>query len=146
MKNRRIIMVVPASKGEEFDFIVRNYYTRRSGFSPSNELFPPADLFETDEEVVLVLDIGGVDPNKITLIYESNQLQISGAREDISNALHRNYYLMEIYYGPFHRVFDIPCLIEPNTIQAKYQSGILLVTMRKKGIKHEKPVVIEVGE
>ncbi|MCX7835871.1 MAG: Hsp20/alpha crystallin family protein [bacterium] len=146
MKGKRIIAVLPASKGDEFDFIVRNYYTQRGGFNAASELFPPADLFETEEEVILVLDVGGIDPSNISLIYDNNQLQIKGSREDTSNYIHRNYHLMEIYYGPFQRSFDIPCKIEPNTIHAKYQNGILLITMRKKGYKKEKPVVIEVGE
>lgn len=146
MKDKQIITLFGSTKNDEFDFLLRNYYTKRNAFGPTNELFPPADLFETEEEVILLLDLAGIDPTKVSLVYEDNQLHIAGMREDTCEYEKRTYHLMEIYYGPFTRTFDLPANIEPNSIRAKYNNGMLNISMKKKGIKPNEPVFIEVGE
>jgi HSP20 family protein len=72
---------------------------------------PAADLFETDDEVVIILDVANIEPRDMEISLKKDSIIIKGARHDTSTYKKRHYHKMEIDYGPFERTLDIPVTV-----------------------------------
>ncbi|MFC1555152.1 Hsp20/alpha crystallin family protein [candidate division KSB1 bacterium] len=99
---------------------------------PSDSKWLPAvDVFETDEELIIILDVACVDPKEIDLFIKRGHLVIRGIRNEISKDKKRHYHKMEIDYGPFERQIDIPIAVDPDNIRTKYHDGFLEIKLQK---------------
>lgn len=92
---------------------------------------PPLDIYETDREFIVKLEIPGVRKQDIKIGFSENVLTISGTRCDETMGGEMKYVQMEIAYGEFQRrvVFNTP--IDQNAITAKYSEGFLKVVLPK---------------
>lgn len=94
---------------------------------------PPADLYETDEALVIRVDIAGMDIRDLSLVLDRNSLSLTGTRREPAAEQRRQYHKMEVPYGPFERVFKLPCTVCSETPRADYKDGFLTVTLKKQG-------------
>jgi len=97
---------------------------------------PAADLFETKEEFVVTLEIGGMESKDFSINYYKGVLSINGYRagEEKEGSYHR----MEIPFGDFSNTVKIPGDVMAESIQAFYDNGFLTVTLPKlKAIRVE---------
>jgi len=106
---------------------------------------PRADIYETEDKVVLQLDIPGVKPDQIEIQSEKGMLSIKGERLFSGDVSGRQYYRIENMYGPFERYFEIPGTLDVNKIEAKYQEGVLTLTFPKTEEAKPKKIEIKVG-
>lgn len=107
-----------------------------AGFSPWQ---PQADIFESDTELMVYVEIPGVEPASIKLTIEPGQMRISGTR--VSEPLHvTRVHQLEIEYGRFSRHIPLPVAIDVNSAQTKYYNGFLVVCMAILKQKGEIPV------
>ncbi len=92
---------------------------------------PPLDVYETEKEFIVKLEIPGVKKEDINIGFSENLLTISGRRCDEALGEEIRYVQMEIAYGEFQRrvVFNTP--VDPNAIKAKYSEGFLKVVVPK---------------
>ncbi len=93
---------------------------------------PSLDMFETDDAVVVVLDLAGVDAEQTEVQAEPNRLVIRGVRRprpavDVGCA----YHTLEIPYGRFERTLRLPPGIDSDAAQANYRDGLLQITLPK---------------
>ena len=102
---------------------------------------PPVDIYETAENIVVLVEIAGMSRNNINVTMENDLLKISGIRPDYSPSTKMRLHQMEIDYGKFQRIVKISLPIDTNNISAKYREGFLQITLPK--IKLKQPVVIE---
>ncbi len=93
---------------------------------------PPTDIYRTDEHLIVRMEIAGIEPSKLTISYGQNILIIEGERKDEDNFLKEHYYLMEIHFGYFRVVINIPCEVEESKAYAKYKEGFLYVIFPRK--------------
>ena len=103
---------------------------------------PAADIYETDEELVVNLDLPGVDSKMVDVRVENNVLTIRGERPFDPKQNRENYHRVERSYGPFGRSFSLSTGVNPAKVRATYQSGILTIVMSKA--ESAKPRKIEV--
>ena len=103
---------------------------------------PRADIYETEDHVVLQLDVPGVNPETIDIQCEKGMLNIKGERLFGGNAPERKYYRVENLYGPFERYFAIRRTLDTNKVEAKYEEGVLTLTFPKT--EEAKPKKIEI--
>lgn len=91
---------------------------------------PPADCFLTDEphELVIVVELAGVDPDSITIAVEEKALTISGQRNR-PRVRGQVYQQAEIEYGPFERRIQIQHEVASDSATASYEAGILRITL-----------------
>lgn len=92
----------------------------------SRGAFPPVNVFQQDDDFVVVTEIPGVNKRDLELKVKENQLQISGKRgstygEGVS--LHRR----ERRTGSFDRTVSFPTEIDAQGVKAEYRDGILAV-------------------
>jgi HSP20 family protein len=103
---------------------------RSVGYAPASNWRPETDLYETADAYFVVLDVAGVDPDKLSVEMEGELLTMRGVRMEGSRA-GRRYHAMEIAAGPFERRVRIARPVEVSGITATYQRGILEVRLPK---------------
>ncbi|MBI5886993.1 MAG: Hsp20/alpha crystallin family protein [Deltaproteobacteria bacterium] len=102
---------------------------------PGATWFPPVDIYETDEQIILKAEIPGIDARHVTIEIEGNSLTLRGERKHAKNLKEENYHRMERFYGQFCRVFNLPMAVDKTAITAQFNDGVLKVTVPK--IKEE---------
>ena len=98
-----------------------------------NSISPVVDIYETDNDFILVANMPGVARRAVQVKLNDNTLVLFG-RIDYENAVNRKYILNENEIGNYFRKFKISDSIDVNKIEAKYDNGQLLLTLTK----HEK--------
>lgn len=97
-----------------------------------SEWIPAVDLYETDSSLFMVAALGGVDMNSIELTLNSRYLRLSGFRRSPANIERlKQYFQMEIEYGPFERIIRLPFDIDPERVHVNYTDGMLVIQMSR---------------
>ena len=92
---------------------------------------PAADIFESENELTVNLDLPGVDPNIVDIRVENNVLTIRGERQQFEEKQKENFHRVERSYGPFARAFTLSTSVDPEKIRANYKAGVLSITLPK---------------
>jgi HSP20 family protein len=103
---------------------------------PANSNVPPVNIYETNEAYWLELSVPGRKKELFTLNVEDNTLTVG--YEDTTSEEQKDTRIVrkEFAAGNFKRVFNLGEQIDTNEINAKYENGLLKVTLaRKKEIK-----------
>jgi HSP20 family protein len=121
---------------DELDFIFNTFYNhRRPVLMPVEKGWKPlTDVFETDEDVVVVIDIAGITVSDVKLTLSNNVLVIRGVRRERPSGEKRHYHKMEIAFGPFERKIDLPARIDPDRAVHRYIQGFLEIRLPKQPI------------
>ena len=90
---------------------------------------PPTDVYETDDCVVVKVEIAGMAEEDFTISLDGKRLIISGVRRDPAAKL--GYQQMEVLYGHFETEVHVARAIDEDRIEATYQSGFLNVRLPK---------------
>ena len=90
---------------------------------------PPTDVYETDDCVVVKVEIAGMEDEDFQISLDGKRLIISGIRRDPASKL--GYQQMEILYGHFETDVHLSRAIEEDRIEATYQNGFLVVRLPK---------------
>lgn len=107
---------------------------------------PQLDCFRTDDPpaFTVIVDIAGVDPERVNVSTAEGALVISGERRR-ADCEGRSYQQMEIEYGPFQRVLQLPADADPAGAEAAYESGLLRIDIPiAKPETRVRPVPIEI--
>jgi HSP20 family protein len=89
---------------------------------------PRVDIYETDQELVLLADLPGVRPEDVDLRYERGELILHGKVKPRDG---RTYLLNEYEVGDFYRAFTIHESIDHGHIAAEVKNGVLTVHLPK---------------
>jgi HSP20 family protein len=92
---------------------------------------PPVDIIEKDGNLILRVEVPGVDEKGIDLKLDGRVLTINGERKPESDA-NFTYRQVESYYGTFTRSFTLPDSADSDQIKAGYKSGVLTITIPQK--------------
>lgn len=95
---------------------------------------PPTDVFETDEKIVIRVEIAGMHDGDVSVSFDHHILSISGNRSEPSEK--KAYHQMEIHFGEFLSEVEILIAIEADKIKADYHDGFLNVSLPKSTPKH----------
>jgi HSP20 family molecular chaperone IbpA len=102
---------------------------------------PVCDVFGRDGDLVVHLEIPGIDPEKdVTIQVENDVLVIRGERSTKEEVDEKDFYRMESSYGSFERRLPIPEGVEEGAIVATYADGVLQVVIPGAAPKVEEPV------
>jgi HSP20 family protein len=94
---------------------------------------PPTDVYETDDSVVVVVEIAGLAEGDYTITLSGRNLLISGERRDPAERL--TYQQMEIRHGRFRTQVHLPWALEPQGQQASYINGFLKIILTKAQVR-----------
>jgi HSP20 family protein len=103
---------------------------------------PAMDIRETDEAYIVEADVPGLRRDDIQLEVADNVLTIKGERKDEKQEKEKNYHRVERHFGSFVRSVAIPGGIDSSKVSARFDSGVLTVTLPKP--EQSRPRRIEV--
>lgn len=98
---------------------------------PPASAWPPADLIETDEEVVLKVELPGVKEDRLEVSLSEGRLSIRGEKLEEEEWKERGTHYLERSYGLFHRTFSLPCEVDEDRASATFKAGVLTVRLPK---------------
>lgn len=90
---------------------------------------PNTDVYTADGNLVIKVELAGMHRDNLELAVEGSRLMISGQRPDGSRTSKCKFLVMEINYGHFEVVIDIPAGFDLGEAKAAYQNGFLLVSV-----------------
>ena len=106
---------------------------------------PSIDVIETDDAIKLHAELAGMDPDDINIEVQDNVLTVSGERRFEEEVKEDKYYRIERRYGSFSRSIALPQAIDEAKIEAKYDNGVLEVSVPKAEIAKPKKIAVTVG-
>jgi len=119
------------------DALVESGYGGRSERSPGT-WSPPTDVLEVEDAFLLHAELPGVPRESIELHAEGSRLVLAGRREPPAEAV--GFLRMERSYGVFRRVFDFPSPVDAGAVSARFEHGVLVVTVPKERSGRSIPV------
>jgi HSP20 family protein len=106
---------------------------------------PAMDLVEDDEHFVLRADLPGVSEDDVSIELEGDVLTISGERKSEQEERKEGYVRVERASGRFSRSLTLPEGVDPDSIQAGFDKGVLEVRIPKPAERKPRRVAINVG-
>jgi HSP20 family protein len=97
---------------------------------------PPTDVFETEDALVVRIEVAGMREADFTISLVERTLSIHGIRQDTSER--RAYHQMEIAFGEFHTEVELPYLVIADKVEATYRDGFLRIILPIAQPKHIK--------
>jgi len=101
-----------------------------------------ADVSEHANDIVVEMQVPGVEAEKINIEIENHHLRVSGSREEKKEEKGKSYYRKEIKRGSFDREIDLPCLVDQNNISAQVTDGVLIIVLPKQKGKQASKIVV----
>ncbi len=105
------------------------------------EIRPVVDIIEKENEVLLVVEMPGVDKENITVEIDRNELVISGKRYE---GVPKGYVPLyqERLNVEYKRAFELSDQIDKNSIAADYENGVLVITLKKVETEQAKKITV----
>ncbi|MDJ0714574.1 MAG: Hsp20/alpha crystallin family protein [Prochloraceae cyanobacterium] len=126
--NRLFDRLVPTGNGE-----------RRRAFIPS------AEMEETAEELLIKLEIPGLEAKDIDIEVTEQSVSIKGERKEETTTEEKGMVRSEFHYGKFERTIALPSHIQGDKVKAEYKHGILHLRMPKVEEEKRKSIKVEIA-
>ncbi len=129
---------------EEMEILFREMsHFEHSYALEENQIYhPPMNVYYNKKDVVVILELAGVDRDSLSVDISEKLLVVKGERKDPSRESSGNYYTLEIYFGKFERWIHLPFAVEKDGIQIEFDNGLIKITLQRKK-KREKIIPIE---
>lgn len=105
---------------------------------------PPTDIYETEKNLILKVELPGVDAKDVSVEINDSLLTLKGQRKMRSNVEGEHYHRMEFSYGFFQRNFTLPVAVEEKKIKAKYKDGVLEVNVPKAKTTSTRQIKVDI--
>ncbi len=116
--------------------------TSQSDYFGGNNFMPAVELTETDEDIILKLEVPGIASEDLEIQATADSVTIEGERKQVEQA--EGYSRSEFRYGKFTRVVPMPIQVQNTKATAAYQDGLLTLTLPKAEAEKNKVVKVAV--
>lgn len=103
---------------------------------------PAVDIKEENDRFLLKADLPGVKPDEIDVTMEDGVLTVRGERSEEKTDEQEGYKRVERFRGSFYRRFTLPDTTDSENISAKYEHGVLELTIPKKPAVQPKRITV----
>jgi HSP20 family protein len=107
---------------------------------------PPTDIYETSNQVVIKMEVAGMNEDSLQIAIQEDLLTIRGRRGDETGHPKLGYHHMGITYGEFLSEIRLPGPIAHDGVRADYQAGFLMVSLPKQPPRTTGSVRIHISE
>jgi HSP20 family protein len=123
-------------------FDLEPFWARKAPFTAS---LPVVDMVEKEKEFQITAELPGLDEKDVDVTLSDDVLTISGEKKEEKEEKRKGYYMSERSYGAFNRTFRLPDGVDREKIDAKFEKGVLAVTLPKtpESQKKEKKIAIK---
>tara|TARA_R110000868_G_scaffold259361_2_gene517153 strand:- start:16119 stop:16550 length:432 start_codon:yes stop_codon:yes gene_type:complete len=125
-----------------FNDIVDEFFNNSASNYRKDSFMPSVDVSETNTQFEVSVELPGLKKEDINVNLEKSRLTISGERKFKNEEEGKNFHRLETQYGKFSRSFYLPDTIDEESILAKYEDGILNITINKSEEKVKKQIEI----
>jgi len=115
-----------------------------SSEAPFRASLPAIDVVEKEKEYQISAELPGIDEKDIEVSVTDGVLTVKGEKKEQKEEKDKNYHRLERQYGSFQRSFELPPSIDQGKIEAKFEKGVLTLTLPKTAEAQEKPKTIAI--
>ncbi|HEY9227883.1 MAG TPA: Hsp20/alpha crystallin family protein [Gemmatimonadaceae bacterium] len=114
-------------------------------FAQPMGFLPATDIVETDDLVVLAIELPGLEKKDLDINVEDGVLSVRGEKLEEKKQEDKKYHLLERTYGSFQRSFMLPRSVDSEKISAEFQQGVLKILLPKTAEAKVKGRKIEIA-
>lgn len=114
-----------------FSNLVDRFFNDSMVRSGGSAFVPKVDVLETEQAFEIHFAVPGLSKEDFNIELKDNYLTVSGERKFSNEKKDKNYHSIETSYGSFNRAFALPENVDASKINAKYDKGILELTIPK---------------
>lgn len=132
---------------DDFDDLVRRVWN--DPWSIANlggESMPRMDMSETDDDVMLRFELPGVKAEEVDISMSGNVLTLRGEKSETREEKRGNCTYSERSFGSFSRSVQIPTTVNPESVEATYNDGVLTVRLAKSPEARPRKITVRRGE
>ncbi|WP_343658046.1 Hsp20/alpha crystallin family protein [Chryseobacterium sp.] len=129
------------------DFFNREFFNwGNNNYSSTSTTVPSVNIKENADAYEVQVAAPGMEKNDFEIKLDGNLLTISSSKKDNNETKGENFTRREFSYQSFRRSFELPKdVVDQDNIQAKYENGLLKLTIPKKEeVKQKPPRLIEI--
>ncbi len=119
---------------------------RKDIYGLDQSWIPWVDISENENEVLVEIELPGVDHADITILLSHNRVEIRGIKRRSRFRKKVKYLRLEREYGPFRRYVSLPCAVLPEKATAILENGILLLEIKKYRVSQKNEVILKIGK
>ena len=108
-------------------------------------LAPPVDIYEDEHNIILKMEVPGIDEKDLDVRIQNNTLTILGERKIEKEEKEENFRRVERQYGSFARSFTLPSSVDPAQVSARCDKGVLNISLAKKAEAKPTQIKVNVG-
>jgi len=138
----RLITKNPKNDLDLFDQFTKNMFS--TDLWDTGYRYPSVDIYEKDDLINFEVEVPGVPKENINVTLDDGVLTISGEIKNETEDSEKNYYRTERKYGNFSRAFNLGEEINEEDINAKFEDGILRVSVPIKKPEKKEAKKIEI--
>jgi len=114
--------------------------------SDNGRWVPNTDVYSTETGLVVKVELPGMKSENLEITADENRLRISGTRPDGCRPPHCTFLVMEISYGPFESVIELPQGFDLGQAKAVYVNGFLRIDVPLAQHSNSKTTKVPVSE
>lgn len=103
---------------------------------------PMVDVSETDSELLVKVDLPGVEPKDVSITVKEGMLVIEGERKGESEEKGKEFHRVERFVGRFYRSMLLPPTADADKIRAESANGVIEVHVPKMPTAHPKKIAV----
>ena len=97
------------------------------------QAYPPVNVYASIDDVVVTSEIPGIEAKGIDLTVVGDTLTLKAERKPVDLKEGENWHRNERGYGSFTRTIKLPYNVDSESIDARYDKGILKLTLPRAG-------------
>ena len=104
------------------------------------------EVSESDDAFNVSAELPGMDEKDVDVVLDNGRLTVKGEKKSETEEKKKDYHLMERHYGSFRRSFRLPDTVDENKVRAKFEKGVLQVTLPKVAEAKKKSKKISISK
>jgi len=111
--------------------IIQDLFPNRFFHMPGETWNPATDVYETETDLVIIVELAGAVPADLSISFERGVLKIHGRRKLLTDSSHTKCHQIEIDSGPFQKQIHIPFAVDKDRATSQYRDGLLKISLPK---------------
>lgn len=116
---------------QDLDVFERRMRRMLEDFGVAPAPLPAADMYETEKELVVELDVPGFEEQELQLEVTDSTLTVKGEKTEEKEGKEKTFYLHERLERHFERRFKLPPEADLDHVEARFRTGVLEVHVPK---------------
>lgn len=129
---------------DPFEGFFTDFVNMNSRVAPLDmDFYPTSEVTEEGNHYLLKVDLPGIAQDHVKIEADKDRLMIRAERREEKKTDTKKKYLSEVYYGSYERTFTLPGPIDDKNIDARFENGVLTITIPKTEALKAKQIQIQ---